>query len=264
MKISRVIDAKGRTVLTSMRADGKLLRIDGDLFTDSMEVTDEVIEAKRWLCPVEAGTIYCIGLNYAKHAAELRGAIPEFPVVFMKNPSAAIGHLEDIRIPKVCDDEMDYEGELVVVIGKKCCNAAKAEALGYVLGYMCGNDVSARIWQMQKGGSQWCHGKGFDTFAPIGPMLVTAEDIPDPNVLDIKTELNGRIVQQSNTNDMIFDVQTLINFLSQDTTLLPGTVIMTGTPGGVGWTRNPKLTLKTGDRISVEIEKIGRLDNNIK
>lgn len=264
MKIGRVIDTKGRTVLISMRADGKLLRIDGDLLTDSMKVTDEVIEAKRWLCPVEPRTIYCIGLNYAKHTAELNDTMPKFPVVFMKNLSAATGHMENILIPEVCDDEVDYEGELVVVIGKKCRNVTKAEALDYVLGYTCGNDVSGRMWQTQKGGSQWCRGKGFDTFAPMGPVLVTARDIPDPNVLDIKTELNGEVVQQSNTSNMIFNIRTLINFLSQDTTLLPGTVIMTGTPSGVGWARNPKLTLKPGDKISVEIEKIGRLDNNVK
>jgi 2-keto-4-pentenoate hydratase/2-oxohepta-3-ene-1,7-dioic acid hydratase in catechol pathway len=265
MKIGRVINAKKQTVWVSMQPNGQLLRIEGDPLMNSIKVTDEVVEAKQWLCPIEPTVIYCIGMNYASHARDNNETPPKFPTVFMKNPSAATGHMGIIRRPAVCDDEVDYEGEMVVFISKKCCNVSKADALNYVLGYTCGNDISARMWQSpQKGGTQWSRGKGFDTFAPMGPVLVTPDDIPNPNTLDIKTEFNGKMVQHSNTDDMIFDIPTLISFLSQDTTLLPGTAIMTGTPGGTGWPKNPKVTLHPGDTISVEIEKIGRLDNIVQ
>jgi 2-keto-4-pentenoate hydratase/2-oxohepta-3-ene-1,7-dioic acid hydratase in catechol pathway len=161
-------------------------------------------------------------------------------------------------------DEVDYECELAVVIGKRCKNVRRDDALKYVLGYTCGNDISARDWQRQKGGSQWCRGKFFDTFAPMGPCLVTPDEIPNPNSLQIKTILNGVAVQDWNTNDMIFDVPTLIEFLSGSTTLLPGTVIMTGTPHGVGMGKTPPVYLKPGDQVIVEIEKIGKLTNPVK
>jgi 2-keto-4-pentenoate hydratase/2-oxohepta-3-ene-1,7-dioic acid hydratase in catechol pathway len=161
-------------------------------------------------------------------------------------------------------DQVDFEGELAVVIGRRCKNVSRQEALNYVHGYTCANDVSARDWQKQKGGGQWCRGKTFDTFAPMGPCLVTADEIPNPNTLAIRTELNGQIVQDCSTSDMIFDVPTLIEFLSGSTTLLPGTVILTGTPHGVGMARNPPLWLRPGDVLSVEIEKIGTLSNPVK
>jgi 2-keto-4-pentenoate hydratase/2-oxohepta-3-ene-1,7-dioic acid hydratase in catechol pathway len=206
----------------------------------------------------------CIGLNYRKHAVECNLPIPEQPVVFMKNIACAVGHQEPILVPKVCGDELDFECELAIVVGKQCRDVAKEEALDYVLGYTVANDVSARIWQMQRGGSQWCRGKSFDTFAPMGPFLVTADEIPNPDNLGIKTTVNGATVQDSNTSDMIFDIATIISFLSQDTTLRRGTVILTGTPEGIGWTRNPKLLLHSGDTVSIEIEKIGTLTNAVK
>jgi 2-keto-4-pentenoate hydratase/2-oxohepta-3-ene-1,7-dioic acid hydratase in catechol pathway len=158
---------------------------------------------------------------------------------------------------------VDYECELAVVIGKLCKNVSKAEALKYVLGYTCANDVSARDWQLKWGGGQWCRGKSFDTFCPLGPCLVTSEDIPNPNSLGIKTYLNGTIMQDWNTNDMIFDVPTLIEFLSGSTTLQPGTVILTGTPHGVGAARQPPVFLQPGDTVTIEIEKIGALTNPV-
>ncbi|MEO6182824.1 MAG: fumarylacetoacetate hydrolase family protein, partial [Verrucomicrobiota bacterium] len=161
-------------------------------------------------------------------------------------------------------DEVDYECELAVVIGKTCKNVTRENALQYVLGYTCANDVSARDWQKGKGGGQWCRGKSFDTFAPLGPCLVTADEITDPNQLKIRTVLNEQVVQDWNTNDMIFDVPTLIEFLSGSTTLLPGTVILTGTPHGVGMARNPPLWLKAGDVVTIEIEKIGALTNPVQ
>lgn len=261
MRIARVINQKGETVTVAEQA-GKLLRIEGNVF-DAPHITAEEVQAKEWLSPIEPAAILCIGANYMAHAKESGKEAPEYPILFMKNPSAAMGHEQPIRIPKVCEDEVDYEAELVVVIGKTCLNATKENALDFVLGYTCANDVSARIWQAVKGGSQWVRGKGFDTFAPMGPVLVTPDEIPDPNSLRIQGRYNGQTVQDSNTDDMIFDVKTLIEFLSQDTTLLPGTVILTGTPEGVGWARDPKLLLKSGVVYEVEIDKIGILRNKV-
>ncbi|MCP4644502.1 MAG: fumarylacetoacetate hydrolase family protein [bacterium] len=263
MKIARVTNASGEIVYAALQDDGTLRRIEAAEPDELPAMTDEVVEAKEWLAPVDPRTILCIGLNYRKHAEESGSPIPEYPVLFMKNPMAAVGHGQPIRIPAVCDDEVDYEAELAVVIGKEACNVSKEDALDYVLGYMAANDVSARKWQSVQGGSQWCRGKAFDTFAPFGPALVTPDEIPDPNALAIRSELNGVEMQSSNTGDMIFDVPTLIAFLSQDTTLLPGTVILTGTPEGIGWARDPKVLLNPGDTITIEIEGIGRLTNPV-
>ena len=150
------------------------------------------------------------------------------------------------------------------VIGKKAKNVSRADALNYVLGYTCANDVSARDWQKHGGGGQWCRGKSFDTFCPLGPVLVTTDEIPDPNSLAIKTVLNGETMQDWNTDDMIFDVPTLIEFLSGSTTLMPGTVILTGTPHGVGAVRTPPVFMRDGDVVSVEIAQIGTLTNPVK
>lgn len=263
MRIARVELENGAVTLAVEQADGRLLRAEGDPLEGSITVAGEVVEPKRWLPPVPPRAILCIGANYAEHAAESGAPVPEYPILFMKNPNAAIGHKEAVRIPKVCEDEVDFEGELAVFIKKPALDVPKEAALSYVLGYSVAHDVSARIWQSQKGGSQWCRGKGFDTFGPLGPVLVTADEMPDPVGLSIRTMLNGEQVQHSNTSNMIFDVPTLISFLSQDTTLLPGTVILTGTPEGIGWTRDPRLMLKGGDVVDIEIERIGRLTNPV-
>jgi len=160
--------------------------------------------------------------------------------------------------------EIDYEGELVAIIGKPCKDVTRGRALEYVLGYTCGNDVSSRDWQLKKGGTQWSRGKSFDTFAPMGPCLVTTDEIRDPAGLRIQTSVNGRVMQDASTSDMLRDVATLIEFLSQSTTLLPGTAIFTGTPHGVGMAQNPPLWLKDGDEVSVTIEKIGTLTNAVR
>jgi 2-keto-4-pentenoate hydratase/2-oxohepta-3-ene-1,7-dioic acid hydratase in catechol pathway len=164
---------------------------------------------------------------------------------------------------KLRSDSVDYECELAVVIGKTCHNVSKAEALAHVAGYTCANDVSARDWQRDGGGGQWCRGKTFATFCPLGPVLVTTDEIPDPNRLPIRTLLNGQVMQDWNTDDMIFDVPTLIEFLSGSTTLLPGTVILTGTPQGVGAAMTPPVFLQPGDSVTIEIEKIGALTNPV-
>ena len=261
MKIARIELENGVVTLAVEQPDGRLLR--AEVAAGGVRVTQEVVKPKRWLAPVGPRAILCIGANYAEHAEESNAPLPEYPILFMKNPNAAIGHQEPVRIPKVCEDEVDFEGELAVFIGKRARDVAKEDALSHVFGYSVAHDVSARIWQSQKGGSQGCRGKGFDTFAPLGPVLVTTDEIPDPSNLALRTWLNGEEVQNSNTSKMIFDVPTLVSFLSQDTTLLPGAVILTGTPSGIGWAREPKLTLKPGDVVDIEIERIGRLTNPI-
>jgi 2-keto-4-pentenoate hydratase/2-oxohepta-3-ene-1,7-dioic acid hydratase in catechol pathway len=266
MKTARVINKNGQAVRVALGDDDQLYRTEGDIYSGTLQLTNEVVEPVRWLEPVEPKVFLCVAANYRAHIKEskLNIKLPDYPIFFMKNLSASNAHLEPIKIPHVCDDEVDFEAELAVVIGKKCLNVSKEDALDYVLGYTASNDVSARIWQLEKGGGQWCRGKGFDGFCPLGPWLVTRDEIDDPGNLNIKTILNGEVVQDANTNLMIFDIPALISFLSEDTTLLPGTVILTGTPSGVGWARDPKLLLKKGDTVTVEIEKIGALTNPVE
>ena len=160
-------------------------------------------------------------------------------------------------------EKVDYECELAVVLGKRCHNVTRDEAVQHILGYTCANDVSARDWQKNGGGGQWCRGKTFATFCPLGPVITTADEIDDPNNLSLRTLLNGKVMQEWNTNDMIFDVPALIEFLSASTILNPGTVILTGTPHGVGFARTPPVYLQPGDEVTVEIEGIGRLTNPV-
>jgi 2-keto-4-pentenoate hydratase/2-oxohepta-3-ene-1,7-dioic acid hydratase in catechol pathway len=234
-----------------------------DLFSE-LTPTGEEARIGRVLAPVRPTAIFCIGLNYRRHAAETGAALPERPVVFMKSPGATQDPEGPITLPTaLASEQVDYEGELVVVIGRRCKNVSRDEALAVVAGFTCGNDVSARDWQKQWGGGQWCRGKTFDTFAPLGPVLVPPAELPNPLALGLRTTLNGAIVQDGNTSDMIFDVPSLIAFLSGSTTLLPGTVIFTGTPEGVGMAANPPRWLRPGDGVSVEIEGIGSLTNPV-
>ena len=243
--------------------DGTTTRLDGDLF-GHFEDSGQRVEPARLLTPILPAAILCIGLNYRKHAEETNAPFPKWPILFTKGLGAAQNPGDPILIPThLPSHQVDYECELAVVIGKKAKNVSKADALSHVLGYTCGNDVSARDWQKQFGGSQWSRGKFFDTFCPLGPVLVTADEIPNPNQLTIRTILNGEVRQDSNTSDMIFDVPTLIEFLSGSTTLFPGTVILTGTPSGVGMARTPPVWLKPGDEVTIEIEKIGKLTNPV-
>jgi 2-keto-4-pentenoate hydratase/2-oxohepta-3-ene-1,7-dioic acid hydratase in catechol pathway len=206
----------------------------------------------------------CIGLNYRHHAAESNAKIPQFPILFMKGAGTVQNPGDPIELPtRLRSDKVDYECELAVVIGKACKNVSKEDALDYVLGYTCANDVSARDWQIEWGGGQWSRGKAFDTFMPLGPCLVTPETIPNPAGLRIRTILNGETMQDWKTDDLIFDIPTLISFLSGSTTLEAGTVISTGTPHGVGMARKPPVWLKAGDEVTVEIEKIGKLTNPV-
>lgn len=263
MKIIRYQDSKGQIHYGSRQPDGSALRLEGCPYGNH-SVTQDKADVAKLLAPVEPKSIFCIGLNYRKHAEETGAKIPEQPVLFMKGLNAVQNPGDPILLPThMKSDEVDYECELAIVIGKTCKNVSKADALKYVLGYTCANDVSARDWQIKRGGSQWCRGKTFDTFCPLGPVIVTSDEIPNPNTLQIKTILNGQTMQDWNTNDMIFDIPTLIEFMSGSTTLLPGTVILTGTPQGVGMARNPKVWLKPGDTVSIDIEKIGQLTNPV-
>ena len=263
MKIVRFQDASGSIHHGNQHADGTVTRITGSIL-GSFEDSGEQVPVAKLLAPIEPRDIICIGLNYRKHAAEGGQPIPEFPVVFMKNSGTLQNPGEPIVLPrKLKSDSVDYECELAVVIGKECHNVSRADALSYVLGYTCANDVSARDWQMKYGGTQWCRGKTFATFCPLGPVLVTADEIPDPNSLGIRTVLNGQTMQDWNTNDMIFDVPTLIEFLSGSTKLAAGTVILTGTPHGVGGARKPPVFLQHGDTVTIEIDGIGSLTNPV-
>jgi 2-keto-4-pentenoate hydratase/2-oxohepta-3-ene-1,7-dioic acid hydratase in catechol pathway len=263
MKIIRCLDSKGNIVHAAQQPDGSALKIVGDIF-DSPKVTSEKIAVAELLAPIQPSSIICIGLNYRKHAEETGAKYPEYPVVFFKGINTLQHPGEPILLPThLKSNEVDYECELAVVIGHACKNVNRERALDFVLGYTCCNDVSARDWQIKRGGGQWCRGKSFDTFSPLGPCLVTRDEIPNPNALKIRTVLNGQVMQDWNTNDMIFDVPTLIEFLSGSTTLLPGTVILTGTPHGVGMAQKPLRWLRSGDRVTIEIEKIGSLTNPV-
>lgn len=204
--------------------------------------------------------ILCVGLNYADHAREFGDSLPSVPVIFNKAPSALNACDAAIVLPKV-SNRVDYEGELVVAIGKEGKNIPRSKAMEHVAGYCCGNDVSARDWQKDRPGGQWFLGKSFDSFAPIGPSLVTADEVGDPNALKIETRLNGETVQSGNTSDFIFPIDDLISYISQVMTLNVGDLIFTGTPCGVGDARKPPLYLQPGDEVVVEIEKVGALRN---
>jgi 2-keto-4-pentenoate hydratase/2-oxohepta-3-ene-1,7-dioic acid hydratase in catechol pathway len=263
MKLIRFENPDGNLRYGALQPDGSALEIEGDIF-GQFSVTSRKATVKKILAPLAPTNLLCIGLNYRRHAAEGKAKIPEFPVLFMKSTAAVQNPGDPIILPRqLASDEVDYECELAVVIGKRCKNVAESEALNYVLGYTCANDVSARDWQIKRGGSQWCRGKTFDTFAPLGPCLVLRDEIPDPAALKIRTVLNGEVMQDWNTGDMIFDVPKLIAFLSGSTTLLPGTVILTGTPHGVGMARTPPVWLKPGDNVTIEIDRIGALTNPV-
>ncbi|MBN1614751.1 MAG: fumarylacetoacetate hydrolase family protein [Deltaproteobacteria bacterium] len=264
MKIFRFLSESGEASLGIYDKDGQrqARTIQGNLFGD-YRLTNEVAKVSRTLPLLTPCNIIALGLNYRKHADETGIGYPEIPVIFSKATSSVIGTGEPILLPLAGPDKVDYEGELAIVIGTKIKNATSQEALEAVLGYTCANDVSARDWQMEKQHNQWVRGKSFDTFCPLGPCLVTRDELPEPNNLRIRTVLNGSIMQDSFTADMIFDVPTLISSLSRSMTLLPGTVILTGTPEGVGFTRHPPVYLNKGDVITVEIEGIGSLTNPV-
>ncbi len=267
MQIIRFIDDQGQIRLGQPADDSgtpaSATLLAGDVFNPV--ITGRRAVVARLLAPLVPVNIFCIGANYAAHAREAGRDVPDKPIIFMK-PTSAVNDPEGvIRIPACSNPagEVDYEGELAVIIGKPARNVPQEQALDYVLGYTCANDVSARHWQKQGGGNQWIRGKGFDTFCPLGPVLVTADEIPDPQQLAIRTTISGETLQQAPTSDMIFTVAFLVSYLSQDVTLLPGTVILTGTPEGVGAARKPQRWLVPGDVAEVTIDRIGTLRNPV-
>ncbi|KAL2827213.1 hypothetical protein BDW59DRAFT_179217 [Aspergillus cavernicola] len=220
--------------------------------------TSDVESVARLLSPIshdEVGTIRCIGLNYTSHAFEMSLPIPPVPTLFLK-PSSALSHpypTSPTILPHITqvDGTGDYESEMAIILGRECKDVSEDEAMAYVLGYTAANDVSSRTSQM--GQSQWCFSKGFDGSCPLGPVLVSAREIPDVGAMHIKGIKNGRVMQDCSLTDLIFSVPKLVSFLSQGTTLPAGTVILTGTPPGVGAAKNPKEFLKAGDEFAVEL-----------
>ncbi|MFH0964461.1 MAG: fumarylacetoacetate hydrolase family protein [Planctomycetota bacterium] len=213
----------------------------------------------KLLAPVEPPNVLAIGLNYRPHADESKMKIPERPLLFLKATTAVIGPGEAIELPREAPGEVDYEAELCVVLGRRARNVREEEALEYALGYTCGNDVSARDCQLRLDG-QWARGKSFDTFCPLGPWIETQMN---PENADVRLVLNGEVMQESNTSQMLWSCGRLISYLSRCMTLPPGTVIMTGTPSGVGFARKPPVFLSPGDRVRVEVEGIGVLENPV-
>ena len=258
MKIAR-IDYQGRAVYAGVEEGGYNL-IEGDLYGDR-QLSGTMVAAgeARLLAPVEPRQIIAIGLNYRKHAEETNMKCPPAPVVFIKACSAVTGPDTEIKLPKMAPNAVDYEAELAIVIGKQAKHVSEDEVDDYVLGYTCGNDVSARDCQLKQD-HQWARGKSFDTFAPVGPWIAT--DV-DGDSLGIKLVLNGEVMQDSRTSDLIFSCRFLVSYLSQCMTLYPGSVILTGTPSGVGMGRRPEVWLKAGDTVTVEIEGIGALTNRV-
>jgi len=259
MKIAKI--KTGGRVAYAQVDDDAFRVIEGDVF-GSWSVTDETIPAAdaELLAPVEPRQIVAIGLNYRTHAEESGMAIPDHPLVFIKTPNCVTGPGAPILLPKMAPDEVDYEVELVIVIGKEAKNVSVEDAPGHVLGLTCGNDVSARDCQLKQD-KQWARGKCFDTFAPIGPWIAT--DLDGDN-LDIKLAVNGDVRQQSNTSDLIFPCMELVSYISQCMTLYPGSIIMTGTPSGVAFSMDPPGYLRESDTVTVEIEGIGALTNPVQ
>jgi len=205
--------------------------------------------------------IVCVGLNYAQHAAEAGMDVPKEPVLFFKSTTALVGPNDDVIIPKG-SEKSDWEVELAIVIGKKASYVEEEDAFDHIAGYVLHNDVSERAFQIERSG-QWCKGKGCDTFAPVGPFIVTKDEIKDPNNLNLWLKLNGEVMQNSSTSDFIFNVEHVVSHISQFMTLLPGDIISTGTPFGVGLGLNPPLYLKPGDVMELGIEGLGVSKQNV-
>ena len=242
--------------------------IDGDTIAaieaapwHSMDRTGEAspLSDVRLLAPVQPPDVFAIGLNYKSHADEFEAEYPPAPIVFLKATSSVIGPGDEIVLPAMAPDEVDYEAELVLVIGRNCRNVSPRDALDYVLGCTIGNDVSARDCQLRED-TQWARGKSFDTFCPLGPWIET--DI-DPGNASVGSTLNGEVMQDANTNMLIFPCAELVSYISRIATLRPGTVIMTGTPSGVGFKRQPPVFLRPGDTIDITVGGIGTLRNPV-
>jgi 2-keto-4-pentenoate hydratase/2-oxohepta-3-ene-1,7-dioic acid hydratase in catechol pathway len=258
MKIAR-FEVNGRSRYGVVEGDSIQVIQDEPWNAVSSEREEYALREVKLLAPVQPPDVFAIGLNYRQHAKESRMEIPPAPVIFLKATSSVIGPEVPIRLPAMAPGEVDYEAELVIVIGKSCRRVSEAEALRHVLGYTCGNDVSARDCQFKQD-RQWARGKSFDTFCPLGPWIETELD-PDHAAIELK--LNGQVMQSSSTDDLIFGCAKLVSYCSQIATLRPGTVIMTGTPAGVGFPRKPPVFLKPGDAVEITVAGIGTLRNPV-
>jgi len=265
MRIVRFLDDKDQVRYGCNYGNEAAELLEGD-FATGFKKTGRSCGVKKLLAPVAPPAVFGIGLNYHKHAQETGMEAPRYPVLFMKNPASVTNPGDPILLHPCCMEppEVDYETELAVVIGRAAKDVSTAEALNFVLGYTAANDVSARRWQGKRGAGQWVRGKSFDTFCPLGPVLVTADELTDPQNLSLSCVLNGQVMQEANTSDMIFPVAELISYLSTGATLLPGSVILTGTPSGVGFTRKPPVFLMPGDTVEIIVEGIGTLSNPVE
>ncbi|CAH0024867.1 unnamed protein product [Clonostachys rhizophaga] len=239
--------------------------------TGATRVTEELVTVKQILCPLTAKDVpilRCVGLNYLKHIKQAGRTPPPFPFIFFKPTATIVGPDDKVVIPKICqDDQADYEGELTIVIGKDAKDVSQEDAMDYVAAYTVGNDISSRKLQRDPNYAgrvpQWGFSKGFDTFAPLGPCLVSSALVGEPRDLHLKTTIDGQVRQDESVSDLLFDCRYLISYLSQGTTLEKGSVVMTGTPGGVGGDMKPPSWLRPGTRMEVHISKIGTLRNEV-
>jgi len=259
MRIARFLSDDGRLFTGRLVDERSAQPLIGELFGE-LAFSTQTVAVRRLLPPVEPPNIFAIGRNYRAHAAETGSRLPERPMIFQKPTTALLGPEQPIRLPASAPNEVDFEAELAIVIGRLARRVPEERALEYVLGYTCANDVSSRDCQRED--KQWTRAKGFDTFCPLGPWLVTADEL-DPDGCAIRSRLNGRTMQDANTRAMVFSCRGLVSYLSHQFTLWPGTVILTGTPEGVGMARQPPVFLKEGDRVEVEIEGLGTLANPV-
>jgi len=261
MKILRFVDGEGRVQTGVRETDGRIELLEGGLLERPRRTGRWCAAAavSRFLPPVDPPNIVAIGKNYREHANELGLGVAAAPLLFLKATTCLAAHGEAIRLPREAPEAVDFEAELVVVIGREARRVAPERAAEYVLGYTCGNDVTARDCQGEDG--QWARAKSFDTFGPVGPEVET--ELPAGG-LRIRSMLRGRVMQDSSTADMLFPVEEIVSYVSRHLTLLPGTLIFTGTPPGIGGARKPAVFLRPGDTIAVEIEGIGRLENPVQ
>lgn len=264
MRVYRVIVRSGETIAAWSDYGQDFFRLDGS-FPQYDATSDRIEGVVGFAAPLQPTTIYCIGLNYRAHAAETGAELPKYPVLFMKSPTAVTGPNDSIFLPrKLRSSKVDYEVELAVVIGKTGKNIPADRAMDHVFGFTVANDVSARDWQKHAGSGQWVRAKTFDTFCPLGPCIATREVIPEPGNLRLFSRVNGEQRQDSSTADLIFPIPELIEYVSGSTTLAAGTLILTGTPAGVGMGMRPMRFLERGDVVECTIEGIGTLRNTVE
>jgi 2-keto-4-pentenoate hydratase/2-oxohepta-3-ene-1,7-dioic acid hydratase in catechol pathway len=266
MKIIRAKSASGDVGYFEWLGGLSGRRLEGSIYGE-FRVNEAAEDLKELLAPVEPAVLVGIAQNYRDHVAEMKGKIADvgaYPVYFMKMPGSVQAPGKPIFLPvSAGSGKVDFEAELAVVIGRECRNASVADAKDYILGYTCANDVTARDWQKEWGGGQFCRSKSFDGFCPLGPCLVTADEFSNPDDCMVRGYLNGELMQEASTKDLIASISEVIAFLSSSTTLPAGTVILTGTPAGVGMARTPPVFLKEGDIYRVEVDGIGVLENPV-